>query len=97
MLKIYTNGQSSTIITSGVAQACTIFHKFGQCFFYYDRILIKEGIDLETYKYRDKSTLLMNLLMNVFQKDVIVIVYFFISKTILTIKKEFVVDVTNFY
>ena len=39
----------------------------------------------------------MTLFMNVFQNDVIAVVYFFISKTILTTKKEFVIDVTKFY
>ena len=41
--------------------------------------------------------IVMNLLMNVFQKDVKVAMYFFMSKTVLTTKKEFVTDVAKFY
>ena len=57
MLKIRTNGQSSTNFTSRVTLTYIVFHKLGQCFFYYDRISVKEGIDLETYKHHDESTL----------------------------------------
>ena len=30
-----------------------MFYKFEQWFFYYDRILVKEGIDIETYEHHD--------------------------------------------
>ena len=33
------------------------FSQVRRMFFYYDRISVKEGIDLETYKHCDESTL----------------------------------------
>ena len=39
----------------------------------------------------------MTLLMKVFQKDVMAVVYFFIIKTILTIKKELPIDIIKSY
>ena len=39
----------------------------------------------------------ITFLMNVFQKAVMDVVYFFIIKKILTIKKELVIDIIKFY
>ena len=50
--------------------------------FYYDKISVNEGIDTKTFEHHN------DLLMKVFQKDVMAAVYFFIKKTILTIENE---------
>ena len=52
--------------------------------FCYDRISVKERIDIETCEHHDN-------------KDVMTVVYFFMIKIILTIKKELAIDVIISY
>ena len=59
--------------------------------FYYDRISLKEVIDTETYEHRD------DFVNESVSKNVMAAAYFFIIKTILTVKKELTIDVIKSY
>ena len=64
--------------------------------FHYDRISVKEGIDTETYNFINE-TVSITLLMKQFQKNIMHVVYSFITKVILTIENGPMIDVIKSY
>ena len=60
--------------------------------FHCDRISVKEGIDTETYKSH-----LYNFIKETFSKNIMHVVYSFITKAILTIENGPVIDVIKSY
>ena len=57
MLKIYTNGQKLFNFYIRGDSGVYNFSQVWTMVFYYDRISVKEGINLEAYEHRDENTL----------------------------------------
>ena len=57
MFKIYTNGQKLFNFYIRGDSGVYNFSQVWAMVFYYDRISVKEGINLEAYEHRDENTL----------------------------------------